>query len=190
MKCVHEIEIGCTYCSGKETTQVTPKRIKVAKRAKKHAKASPAMVIARKVAKGELCEKCLTPTGIKLVERDGELNIDHVGLGCQCSRRTDYQAQMLLSTDWLQDHVADFVRTGATDAARALRSADMIVSGLAFSTQVRASRRAGLVRDENSDGTTPGCSEQQNERLQMLDDFGVEPKWHAARNQEADKLPV
>lgn len=190
MKCIHELESGCTYCGGKDTTAIEPKAIKVAKKRKPKAPVSPEMVRARLIAKGEMCEHCLSSTGIKLVKRpSGELGINHVGRGCDCSRQGEYHVRIPLTVKWLKDNRDAFKKPGAEDEARAIRSADMIVTGLAFSTQTRASRRAGIVRDAAFNGGAY-CSEQDDERIALLKAFNVDPKWHAARNQEADKLPV
>lgn len=186
--CIHELLSGCTYCSGKETTREVPKRIKVAKRRNK-APVSPEMELARKVAKGEVCGMCLTSTGVKYRRgRDGVDHIDHIGLGCHCSRRGEYADNMAQNTEWLKANVDGFVKENAEDGVRAIRDAEKVITGLAFSVQARMGRRAAIVRD--ADDIALSCSEQQAERLQMLDDFGVDPKWHPARTQEADLLPV
>lgn len=192
MECIHLLESGCTYCSGKETTLETPKVPKREKRRPKRAPVSPEMVLAGKVARGEICEKCLTSTGVKYRHgRDGIDHIDHIGLGCQCSRRANYDAQLELTTSWLQDNTDGFIKPGATDEVRAIRDAEKVATGLAFSVQARMARRTGIVRDAVADdGTTPSCSEQQEERNTLLLGFGVDPKWHPARTQEADPIPV
>lgn len=190
MECIHLLESGCTFCSGKDTMAIEPKAIKVAKKRKPKAPVSREMVRARLIAKGEMCEHCLSSTGIKLVKRpSGELGIDHVGRGCDCSRQGEYHVRIPLTVQWLKDNRDAFKKAGAADEARAIRSADMIVTGLAFATQTRASRRAGIVRDAVFNGGAD-CSEQDEERIALLKAFNVDPKWHAARNQEADKLPV
>lgn len=189
----HEMQL-CGFCRGTATSlDTTSKPIKPAKRRKtRRAPISPAMRIAEAVARGDMCEQCLTDTGVRRrIDRDtGELHMDHVGPGCQCSRRDRYDTQMRLVPSWLQDNFEGFLKPGSTDEARAIRSAEMIITGLAFSTQTRAGRRAGIVRDETTDGTTPRVSEQQEERNALLAEFNVDPKWHAARRQEADALPV
>jgi hypothetical protein len=189
----HEMQL-CGFCRGKATSlDITSKPIKPAKkRATKKARISPAMRIAQAVALGDMCEHCLTDTGVRrrIDKETGDLHMDHVGPGCQCSRRDRYDTQMRLVPSWLQDNWSGFLKEGAVDEATAIRSADMIVSGLAFSTQRRAARRAGIVRDETTDGSTPRISEQQEERNALLAEFNVDPKWHAARTMEADALPV
>lgn len=184
----------CAFCSGKATSlDITSKPIKPAKRRKtRRAPISPAMAIAEAVARGDMCEHCLTDTGVRrrIDQVTGELRIDHTGPGCQCSRRERYDTQMRLVPSWLQDNFEGFLNPGSTDEARAIRSAEMVITGLAFSTQTRAGRRAGIVRDETTDGSMPRISEQQAERLRLLEEFAVDPRWHAPRTQEADALPV
>lgn len=207
MECKHLLESGCTYCSHKETTFVPAKAIKVAK-ARTRARIDRDMVIAELVAKGELCEHCLTPTGIKRrVDRAGIEHIDHNGIGCHCSRRAFFADQVgntgngAIGSDsnagitqlWLQDNVDAFIPQECDDTARAIRSAEKVVTGLAFSTLTRASRRAGIVRDagvRDGEYDPRDTSEAADFRDDVLVRFGVDPTWHAPRTQEADYSPV
>ncbi len=172
----HEMS-GCTFCSGKFTHFTPVKPITAAKKKGRKVKKAPVdreMVIADRVARGEICEFCLT---------------EIAPIGCVCSRRRFYEDHASgagLVANWLEEHHEAFMPAGTEDAARALRAADMIVSGLAFSTQTRAARRAGLSRDNGR--VAP--SEVQADRLEILERFGIEPRWRQLRRQEADHLPA
>lgn len=187
MECDHGLEHGCTYCSGKETTRVVPKPIKVSK-PRKRARIDRDMVVAQRVARGELCEFCLGETA---------------PIGCECSRRAFFADQFGNTGNgpsgsdqnaglvqlWLLEHYEQFLPPGSADAARAIRSADRVVAGLATSTLNRAGRRAGIVRDAG--GASPSdISEAQDYRLDVLARFGTEPRWHQPRTQEADYSPI
>lgn len=183
MECPHHdipgAAFGCTYCSGKETTRVIPKPIKVQGR-RKRARIDPDLVLAQRVALGEVCEHCRTETG---------------PIGCDCTRKEFYSEQLGpggIVREWLHDNAGAFMPAGSTDSARAIRTGEKIITGLAFSTMARASRRAGIPRDDvlDQDGRLPAISELTAQRLDLLAEFGVDPKWHAVRTQEADPLPV
>lgn len=185
-ECIHEMPSGqCSFCSGRETMFVPAQPIKVERR-KVRARKAPDMVIAERVARGELCELCLGETA---------------PIGCNCSRAQHFaeqygrvgagtqgsEANAGLVQLWLKANVDSFMPANTTDAARAIRSAEKVVTGLAFSTLNRAGRRAGVVRDAEAE---TGMSELGNLRVDAVKRFDVQPEWHPARTQEADYSPV
>lgn len=160
MECSHLLEHGCTYCSGKDTTREQPRR--KAGPPRPRGRKAPDLLLAAKVAAGIICGDCL-----------GE-----VAQGCPCSRRKLLLEDLPDSRDWLEVHEGEFIR-GDRDAARAIVGARRAVTGMAFATATRASRRAGLTADEVAD-----------DRADILGRFDVEPAWQKPRRQEADHLPV
>lgn len=163
MECEKHETIGCTFCSGKYTTRDKAPKPKSAKPKPVRAPLPPELRIAEGVASGKLCPECLT--GMK-------------GIGCQCSRQATYSVGNQDAQRWLLRNEDAFVR-GDKDAAAAVKGARQAITGLAFSTLNRTSRRAGLT-----------AAEIEADRLDILERFNVEPEWHQARNQEGSHLPV
>jgi len=161
----HEI-IGCVICSGQYTTRAGPPKPPAKPKVK--APKAPDLILAEKVASGIICADCLTETKV----------------GCACSRRALYDEEVPDSEEWLKANEEEFI-VGNRDAARAITGARRAITGMAFSTQTRAARRAGLLVDD-----LLKIDEVGEERRRILRDFEVDPTWHAARRQEADFAPI
>lgn len=133
--------------------------------AKKRAHVDPAMVIADLVAEGKMCSSCLTL---------------YAPIGCECSRRARFDRAVPDSQEWLTDHATDL------DTGKRGSRPELIAAGLAFTSYARGARRAGVPRD----GYPNRPSDQEADRLDILERFGVEAKWSPARTVQADFLPV
>jgi len=160
MECAKHELTGCTICSGKFTTR--PKAKKPPGKLKQKAAKSADLILAEQVAAGIICGYCSTK----------------IALGCACSRRELYAEDVPDAQSWLLANEEHFI-VGNRDAARCIEGARKAITGMAFSTQTRAGRRAGLME-----------SEGQTDRLAILKRFDVDPTWHAPRTQEADYSPI
>lgn len=171
----HEM-IGCTLCSGKETTLLPPDKaldridlaIDPAIKALKAPKpgVDPVVRLAGEIASGYRCGACLEPT---------------TGIGCLCSRDIVYGDDMAAAADFLVPAIAETMLEQALGHVPTIKA--KAFQGIGTAVQRRAMRRVGHL----------GEKELTEQRVGLKAELGIDPskaKWHAPRTTEADVLPV
>jgi hypothetical protein len=162
MECIHGLEFGCTLCSGKDSLlrDIPEEKPNPVLLPRRTGRKDPNQTIAVEVAMGKRCGSCRTL---------------HAPQGCKCSRRAIYDAKL----------------EGAVAAAKVYVDANLITgregAGIAFGVVKRAGRKAGITHDPQEKGQP---SDAEADRLDIIEQFEVEPRWQPYRRTEADHLPV
>lgn len=98
----------------------------------------------------------------------GQCLTAHAPMGCECSRKElHYRAELEVQA-WLKGDGLESNLFSSTELA-----------GLAFSTQRRTGLRAGLTPEDH-----------EADRMDIIREFEVKPRWKQYRRNEATHLPV
>jgi hypothetical protein len=131
-ECAHGLEFGCTFCSGRETTDL--RILKPAPRIpnlwiENRGRVDHELVIAEKVAAGVMCPVCL---------------VEYKPRGCKCQAAWLYETTNREATTWAGEQVEDCImepKTAATYAYTANRRA-RLKAGCIDQATADADRRA------------------------------------------------
>lgn len=153
---------GCTVCSIGPWKEEEPQPRPEAKPKKAKAKKDPDLELAAAVASGIICGDCLQPYEPITGRR----------IGCDCERKATHERNMAVRDYWLSQPEVQAAFAGRDNKRTA-------IAGMAFTSYNRSARRAAVAPED-----------READRLDIIAQHEVDPRWTAVRVNEADTLPV